>query len=207
MMTRNQITAFLGLSIAYWVALLLWRGAPVSRDMLLPFSAVVGAVSLSLLVFDKWIWHWPIFRGWLVKRPRLQGTWRAELVSDWINPETGQAIAPIQAYMVVRQTASSLSLRLLTQESRSETVSSGIESCSDGTFEITCAYRNKPKAEYRHRSEVHYGSMLLVAEGAAPTRLEGEYWTDRKTTGSIVLTDRKKGACMTFSEAQKLFEA
>jgi hypothetical protein len=162
-------------------------------------------VSLSLIVFDKWIWKWWIFRGWLVKRPSIQGTWRVHLISDWINPETGQSIALIQGFMVVRQTASALSLRLLTQESRSETVSSGVEVCSDGTFEITCAYRNKPKAEYRHRSEVHYGSMLLVAEGAAPARLEGDYWTDRKTTGSIVLTERKKGSCMTFDEATKLF--
>jgi hypothetical protein len=58
---------------------------------------------------------------------------------------------------------------------------------------------------YRYRSEVHYGAMLLNAENAAPRRMEGEYWTDRKTTGSIELTDRKGKTPSTFDEAQALF--
>ena len=107
--------------------------------------------------------------------------------------------------MVVKQTASSLSFRLITEESRSETVSAGIETCPDGTFEITCTYRNKPKAAYRHRSEVHYGSMLLIAEGQVPAALHGEYWTDRKTSGTVALTDRRSGACITYDEARQLF--
>ena len=74
MMTRNQISAILALSIFFWVALLLWRGVPITLEMLLPFSSVVGAVSLSLFVFDRWVWHWPIFRGWLVQRPMIHGT-------------------------------------------------------------------------------------------------------------------------------------
>ena len=205
-MTRLQITAFLALLIAYWVGLLLLRGVPVSAAMLLPFSGVVGAVSLSLLIFDKWIWHWPIFRGWLVKRPLLHGVWQTELVSDWVDPATGQGIAPIQSYMVVRQTYSSLSFRLLTNESRSETVSGGVEVCTDGTYEITCTYRNRPRAEFRDRSEVHYGSMLLVVEGAGPTRLEGEYWTDRKTRGTVILTNRRRGAPASFEEARAVLE-
>jgi hypothetical protein len=206
MMTRNQVSAFLALSLVFWVALLLWRDVPITLEMLLPFGSVVGAVSLSLLVFDQWAWHWPIFRGWLVKRPRIHGTWAVELKSDWIDPSTSHGIAPIHCYMVVRQTASSLSFRLITSESRSETVSAGIEVCRDSTFEISCAYRNKPRSEFRHRSEVHYGAMLLVADTASPARLEGEYWTDRKTTGTITLGPRKAGVCMTFEEAEALFE-
>lgn len=205
MMTRNQISVFLALSLAFWIALLLWRGVPVTLDMVLPFGTVVGAVSLSLLIFDQWAWHWPIFRGWLVKRPWLQGTWAAELKSDWNDPATGEGIAPIHCYMEVRQTASSLSFRLITPESRSETVSAGIEVCKDGTFEVTCAYRNKPRSAFRHRSEVHYGAMLLMADTARPARLEGDFWTDRKTSGTVVLNVRKSGLCMTFAEAEALF--
>jgi SMODS-associating 2TM, beta-strand rich effector domain len=201
MMTRMQVTAFLALSLTFWVAMLLFRGVPVTLDMLVPFGSVVGAVSATLLVFDKWIWHWPIFRGWLVRRPHIRGTWRTELRSSWVNPQTNEGIPPIVAFMVVRQTYSTLSLRLMTGESRSETISAAIEICTDGTFEINCAYRNKPKAEYRHRSEVHYGAMLLIADTAAPTRLEGDYWTDRKTTGGMTLTDRCDELFSTFEQA------
>jgi hypothetical protein len=47
--------------------------------------------------------------------------------------------------------------------------------------------------------------MLLNADGATPMRLEGEYWTDRNTLGSVILTDRTKGEPMTFDEASALF--
>lgn len=205
MMSRAQISAFLALSVSFWVALLAVSGMQISLEMLAPFGTVVGAVSLVMLIFDAWAWKLPIFRGWLIKRPYIHGTWKTELQSDWISPETGEGVPAIHCFLVVRQTASQLSLRLVTPESRSETVSAGIEACPDGTFEISCAYRNKPKSMYRHRSEVHYGAMLLGAESAAPTRMEGEYWTDRKTTGSLVLTDRKKKTPLTFDEAQALY--
>lgn len=205
MMTRPQITAFLALSAMFWIVVLAISGSPISWQMLAPFGMVVGAVSLVMLIFDAWAWQLPIFRGWLIKRPYIHGTWKTELQSDWINPETGGGLPVIHCFLVVRQTASKLSLRLVTPESSSETVSAGIEACSDGTFEISCAYRNKPKSIFRCRSEVHYGAMLLGAESAAPTRMEGEYWTDRKTTGSIVLTNRKGKTPLTFDEAQSLY--
>lgn len=206
MLTRNQISVFLALSVAFWVVLLRWRGVPVTKEMLLPFSGVVGAVSLVLLIFDRWAWHWILFRGWLVKKPYVHGTWRAELLSDWIDPATQRPIGLISGYMVIRQTFSTLTLRLLTKESRSESVSSGIEVCPDGTFEINSAYRNKPKAAYRHRSEVHYGALLLQADTAMPDTLEGEYWTDRKSLGSISLSDHKSKICGTYHEAERLFQ-
>lgn len=207
MMTRKQITVFLGLSVALWAGLLLWRGIPVTLPMLAPFSLVVGAVSLVLLAFDRWAWHWPVFRGWLVKRPYLHGTWRAEIVSDWVDPSTGTGVPPIQAFMVVRQTGSALSLRLLTPQSRSESVSAGVEVCTDGTFEINVGYRNRPGSPFRHRSEVHYGAMLLTAESATPNRLEGEYRTDRRTIGSVALTERLRAHPATFAEAEEAFAA
>jgi len=205
MLTRIQISAFLALSVAFWIALLAVRGVPLSWEMLVPFGTVVGAVSGVLLIFDLWAWRLPIFRGWLIKRPGLHGTWKTELQSDWINPETKQSIPPIPCYAVFRQTASKLSIRLITPESKSETVSAGIETCSDGTFEVSCAYRNKPKSMFRHRSEVHYGAMLLEVESATPTAIEGEYWTDRKTTGSLSLSNRRDGTPMTYREAEALY--
>lgn len=205
MMTRIQIVAFLGLSVAFWMILLAIRGMPLSWEMLLPFSAVVGAVSTTLLVFDAWAWKLPIFRGWLVKRPVIHGTWKAILQSDWINPQTNEGIGPIDGFVVVRQSASKLSIQLFTKESRSTSVSSAIDECYDGTFNINCTYCNHPKSEHRDRSEVHYGAMLLFVDNANPERVEGEYWTDRKTNGSIALIERSKQTCATFTEAQQIF--
>lgn len=206
MMTRTQISAFLGLSLILWIGLLALRHVPITWAMLAPFSSVVGLVSLALLIFDAWAWKLPLINGLLIKRPILHGTWKTQLQSDWIDPETGTGIPPIHCYVVIRQTASMLSIRLVTPESQSETVSAGIEPCNDGTFEVSCTYRNKPKSRYRYRSEVHYGAMLLSVESARPTVSAGEYWTDRKTTGSVTLSERKSKTVMTFEQAENLFD-
>ena len=207
MMTRIQISAFISLSLIYWVGMLFAQKAPLTWDLLLPFSSVVGAVSLTLLLFDTWAWkYWPI-NGFLIKRPVLHGTWKAELQSDWFDKATKKVVPVINCYLVVRQTASKLSIRLVTRESRSETVSAAIEDCGDGTFEIYCAYRNKPRAMYRHRSDVHFGAMLLMADCLRPPMLEGDYWTDRKTIGTLKLKDRIGNTCLNFEDAEKLFES
>ena len=51
------------------------------------------------------------------------------------------------------------------------------------------------------------GAMLLTPESSTPARLEGEYWTDRKTIGSVTLTDRRRGHPTTFTEAEGAFAA
>ncbi len=206
MLTRIQISAFLVLSVATWAISLWLQGISLTWEMLAPFSTVVGTVSLALLIFDTWAWKWFIFRGWLIKRPILCGTWKTTLQSDWVNPETGEVIGPIECFMIMRQTATKLDISLVTPESRSQTVSAGIEICRDGTFEISSTYRNKPRSMFRKRSEVHYGAVLLSAETATPKALSGEYWTDRKTTGNLNLVDRNPKTCLTFEEAVALFE-
>lgn len=205
MLNRTQISIFMGLSLFFWIVSLALYRVPMTWEMLAPFGMVVSALSLVLLIFEVWAWQLPLINGWIIQRPVLHGTWKTLLHSDWINPETNAGIPAIECFIVVRQTASKLSIRIVTRESRSETVSTGIERCMDGTFEVSCTYRNKPKSIYRHRSEVHYGAMLLAVEGLKPSSIEGEYWTDRKTTGSVVLSERKSQTAMTFEDAEVLF--
>jgi len=128
------------------------------------------------------------------------------LTSNWKAIENGQPIPPITGYLVVRQTYSSLSLRLLTAESSSELLGAQILKAEDGTFKIAGVYRNEPKLAVRHRSPIHYGGLVLVLEGNPPNALEGHYWTDRDTTGEIRATEKGKKVFQTFDAATKLFE-
>jgi hypothetical protein len=69
---------------------------------------VVTIFVLVSFVFAKWLWRLPIFRGWLIQFPDLQGTWEGTLQSSWVNPETGQGIPPLKVILVIRQTFSSV---------------------------------------------------------------------------------------------------
>lgn len=207
MLTRLHIASFIGLTIVVWLIVLWMQGQPViSIDFLRPFGLVVGAIVLITTVFSRWAWALPIFHGWYVKRPDIRGTWRVTLQSNWINPETNEGIAPITAYIAIRQTLVTLSLRLMTPESKSKLIAHSIELDDDNIYRIAGIYRNEPRVELQgERSEIHHGSLLLEIYGTPPEAMEGHYWTDRGTRGTMQVTDKKPDIYDNFEAADKAF--
>lgn len=164
----------------------------LSLDFVKPFSIVVGAITLFVAFFNKYLWSWKIFRGWYVRRPDLRGTWLVEIKSSWVNPATGKTIDPIFGYAVIRQSLTSLSLRLMTKESKSVLVAYSIDHQEDeDLFKLVGVYRNEPKIELQGvRSEIHHGAFALEIHGTPVYELQGHYWTDRGTKGSMQLTNK-----------------
>lgn len=193
MLTRLHISTFIALTIGVWLIALWAQGMPVlSLAFIKPFSIVVGSITVVVTIFNKYAWSWRIFRGWYVNRPDLRGSWRVELKSNWIDPHTNQSIPPIHGYASIRQTLTKLSLRLMTKESQSKLIAYSITQEEDGLFRLAAIYRNEPKIELQgQRSEIHHGSLLLELHGESCSLMEGHYWTDRGTKGSMRLTDKR----------------
>ncbi len=205
MLSRLHISSFIGLTIAVWLFALWIQGMPVlSADFLKPFGIVVGAIVIVVTVFNKYLWSLRIFRGWYVKRPDLRGTWKVELKSSWVNPETGKIIDPIYGYAVIRQSLTSLSFRLITKESRSVLVAHSIDQQEDeDLFKLVGVYRNEPKIELQGvRSEIHHGSFALEIHGSPVYELQGHYWTDRGTKGGMKLSGRVLKLYDTYEQAE-----
>ncbi|SJK83778.1 hypothetical protein [Halomonas elongata] len=206
MLTRLHISSFVGLTIGVWLLALWIQGMPVlSADFVKPFGVVVGLISLFITIFNKYMWSWRMFRGWYVKRPDLRGTWKVELQSSWVDPETGEQVGPIVGYALIRQSLTFLSLRLMTKESRSVLVAHSIEQQEDDDlFELVGVYRNEPQIELQGvRSEIHHGSFALEVHGTPPYELQGHYWTDRATRGSMKLKERVKKLYDTYEHAHR----
>lgn len=206
MLTRLHISTFIGLTIAVWLLALWIQGMPVlSADFVKPFGVVVGVITAVVALFNKYMWSWRVFRGWYVKRPDLRGTWKVELKSSWVNPETGEEIAPIYGYAVIRQSLTFLSFRLMTKESRSVLVAHSIEQQEDDDlFKLVGVYRNEPKIELQGvRSEIHHGSFALEVHGSPVYELDGHYWTDRATKGGMKISDRVKKLYDTYEQAER----
>jgi len=205
MLSRLHISSFIGLTIAVWLFALWIQGMPVlSADFLKPFGIVVGAIVIVVTVFNKYLWSLRIFRGWYVKRPDLRGTWKVELKSSWVNPETGTIIDPIYGYAVIRQSLTSLSFRLITKESRSVLVAHSIDQQEDeDLFKLVGVYRNEPKIELQGvRSEIHHGSFALEIHGTPVYELQGHYWTDRGTKGGMKLSGKVSKLYDTYEQAE-----
>ena len=87
-MTSNQIKVLIGLVVVIWAVTLLVQGHPVPLDYIKAFSYAVTGVSFALVLWNRWLWSWRIFRPWLTTRPDLRGTWKGHLVSNWVDPIT-----------------------------------------------------------------------------------------------------------------------
>lgn len=207
MLTRTHVSVLLGAALVVWAATLYVLGTKLTPDFLKPFFGTVAILTGLCFAFDRWLWHWNIFKRWLVKQPYIAGTWKVVLISNWVDPKTGQKIPPIICLMVIRQTYSMLSLRLFTKESSSASVAHKFMPQDDGIFRLFAGYQNTPRIELRGaRSEIHFGSLLLDIHGDPVTRLYGHYWTDRGTKGSLELTERTDTLFESYDAAQEHFQ-
>jgi hypothetical protein len=204
--TRLHISSFIALTIAVWLLAHWMQGMPVlSANFLKPFGIVVSVITGVVVIFNNYLWSFKLFQGWYVKRPDLRGTWRVELQSSWINPETNEVISQINGYAVIRQSLTSLSFRLMAKESRSVLVAHSIEQQEDeGLYKLVGVYRNEPTIELQGvRSEIHHGSFALDVHGNPVYELQGHYWTDRGTKGSMKLFGKVCKLYDTFEQAEK----
>jgi hypothetical protein len=191
MIEKLHFSTLLFIAAVVWGVVLLLNGVAVSISWLRPFGIVIAIVMFLLAAFDLYLWKLPILHPWFVNRPVVDGTWRAEIRSHWINPETDRTVDPIAGFMVVRQTFSRLSLRLITVESQSELLGAEMARSDDGSYRIVGVYRNEPRLGIRERSPIHYGGLALEIRGEPPVELIGHYWTDRQTQGEIALSDHR----------------
>lgn len=205
MITRLHIAVLLILALIVWALTLLVLGVPYSWEHAKPYGVTLAVLTALATTFERFMWTWWIFKGWLVKRPYIQGTWKARLLSDYIDPATGKVVDPIDGILVIRQTLTTLSVRLFTSQSSSYLVGHKIVALNDGIFELVGVYHNEPQVHLRGAtSEIHYGAMKLSINGDPPRELSGHYWTDRGTRGTMECKERKSRLASSFAEAQSL---
>ena len=148
-------------------------------------------------------WKIPIFQGWLVLVPNLNGTWEGKLKSSWIDPETKLAIEPITTIVTVKQTLIGMSCITRTGEMTSYSVAAGVErDKNEHVQKLIYTYRSEPKPGIAERSAMHHGTAILEFTKKPVWRLEGRFFTERSTTGELFLAYRNRDID-TFLEAHE----
>lgn len=161
-------------------------------DFMRPIPKVVTADLLLVGIFTKWLWRWKLLQGWLVPFPDLNGTWQGHIQTNWKDAE-GKTPGPIPTILTIKQTFGRMSCVMRTGEMESHSYLEGF--CIDKEAQVRrlCySYTSKPKTALRSRSTPHDGTMLLNVIGTPVHKLEGEYWTQRQTNGSVALTFREQ---------------
>ncbi len=176
------------LLVVIWVIVLIAYGTDlkIGLESIKKLPDVVTIYILLLLIFTYWAWRLPIFKGWLVTFPDLQGTWKGSLISTWIDPVTKKQTPPKNITLVIKQSFANISCVMYTDESDSYSNSAQInKDDQSGVFRLSYNYTNRPKANVRDRSAIHDGAAILKVIIDSEKKLVGEYWTSRKTTGDI----------------------
>lgn len=187
--------------IAAWAISLLCANVPVTIALLKPTTTAFTVMGIAVFAFNRWIWRMPFLYPRLVNIPDLEGTWKGEIISNWVDPNTAIKIPPIEAYLAIRQTYFTFHVRVITRESQSHLLAGKIYRNEDGSCEIAGIYRNTPRMTSREVSPIHNGGILLRVQGEARFTLEGDYWTDRDTKGEMRFTEKAKDVFHDFERA------
>lgn len=154
----------------------------VKFDIIDSMSYSITIVFIVCCLFSKIMWKWKVFQGWLVPFPNLNGAWSGCIESTFEN-----AKKKIQIDVSIKQTFFHVQVCLKTKESKSNSIVASFNIDKDRNIKQLCyTYRNEPKGKLLDRSPIHYGSVLLDIN-VSNEKMEGTYWTERKTSGEIYL--------------------
>jgi len=188
--------------VVIWILVLLASGVDlrINWDAVKKLPEVVTIYYCLQLLFTSWAWRLPFFRGWLVPFPDLQGTWVGTLQSTWPDPTTAQPRPPVPIILVIKQSFSSVGCVMYSQESTSFSSAAQIVGEEDGLpLRLSFNYSNRPKASVRDHSQMHDGAAILRVVKHPERVLDGQYWTDRKTTGDLQVLFKSKTLTDRFS--------
>lgn len=139
----------------------------------------IGFMLLVMTFFNKVAWKWKYINK-LVDMPVLAKQYTGSFVSNW--PSENKIY---DASLQITQTFLNVSIMFISGESRSYSILSAIDTISDSK-RIIYNYQNEPRAELTERSPIHKGTAELWIEDSG--KLVGNYYTSRKTGGSMTFT-------------------
>jgi hypothetical protein len=185
----------IAVAAALWLALALALDAPVDATWLKPAGAVMAVVVLLLLGFDRW--GWKLLPCSISRRPNVHGTWKAELHYRW--PD-GAPTQTKPCYLTIRQTYSTVMVDMHFDISDSRSCSAAVV-CVNGRYSLWWNYWSAANTFERDGNPPHRASAELVIALKPKVRLEGDYWTERRTRGRVVTAGRSRHLYDDFASA------
>lgn len=202
MIPRQVIWALTIVGAAVYVVFLLWEldGQELTTQTLLsPLPRVVAVVVFAWFLFERFVWRIPLLHPWLVPVPDLNGTWGGTLKSNFAGSH-----AQIEAFLVVRQTLTTLRASLFTSSSVSTIISGRIVPTPEGSQLLVSVYSASARLLEQPTNRAHRGAMVLSAHTSPARSLSGDYWTDRGTAGELEFKSHSPRQAQHFEDAKAL---
>lgn len=134
----------------------------------------IGVTGVIMAIFNKWAWRWTWLR-WTHNHPILAQKYRGTLISDFDQIKR-------EGFLTINQTFLSIDIQFKTAQSYSRSLTASFNQLN-GVQYLIYTYQNDPRGEILDQSPIHYGTAMLDVTNAF--ELEGNYFTGRKTRGSM----------------------
>ncbi|OIK14564.1 hypothetical protein BIV60_11395 [Bacillus sp. MUM 116] len=180
---RTLLLIALGVFVIIWA----FKGRNFDFSIIgVAFSAAGATMLIDQILFKLIIWKLApdFFYKWLTNIPYLGGCWEGHLHSSYVYPETGQQGDPIPAKMEITHDFDSIHIKMETDKSYSSSYVSDI-SIDEGKQKFLCYLYGNDADKDRDINPKHDGAVKLRIKHDGELRLEGHYWTGRKTTGKM----------------------
>lgn len=163
-------------------------------------KAIVSASSvviIGLVGFDSWAWrYWP-FRL-LVRRPILHGTWKIEQRTSY----EARQHETMEAYLVIDQTFTGFRrVRGRYDISNSHSLTADL-SVDRSQCTLSFIFRSEAGTMHRDGNPPSRGASVLQVARYPRLHLEGDYWMERGTKGSVKSVGYSRKLYGTFASAR-----
>ena len=207
-MKRRLSIVVIAVTAITWVVAAKIFGLPKTfGEAILPFFTAVSVTGIFLFFYDRVFWRLYVIRRWVAQLPDLQGVWKVTIKSVKFNDHSAQSSNAVVGYAQFDQTASSLNMRLYTEDSRSVTIAYSIKA-DHSQFRLVTVYVNRPRVKERARDgTIHNGTAIYEFRGYSPEKVVGEYWTEKPSWGEIELSDRRRDEIDSYDAGLKVYSS
>jgi hypothetical protein len=196
--TWTRVVVLLAAAISGALALL--QGGKIDSALLRAVIPASSAVILLLFVFDRWAWRWSCFDA-LIKRPKLHGTWKCELRTSY----EGRAGEVIESYLAIDQTYTRICVRMLFDRSQSISMSGDLVD-EGGRCVLYYVFRSEKSALEPDSNPPARGAADLKVSRKPILALEGDYWMERGTKGTLLTVGHNEALYESFGAARAIFD-
>ena len=200
---RLYIQTIVGVAALVYTILLWKSGITPEVRWLRGYSIAVLSAVVLWSAWDRWIWRVSLFQRMQFVPPKVSGTWKGVLRSHWTDPDTKDRPPQKDVYLVIRQTFSSISVALLTDESQSQ--SHSVLAKATKVNGLSYLYLNEPEMAANEGSHIHRGAAIFRLSDTPVAMLRGRYWTDRETRGELIFKERHSKLADDYEMAAALF--
>lgn len=148
-----------------------------SINVLKCLSTIATISECIVFIYCKWLWRVKTLNLWKIKD--LNGEWECILKYNY-NNENKEKITRI----TIKQDLFGIQVNMISNETNSWSIVASIERDHDREY-LVYAYKTETKPEYRELNRDQLGAVKLMIKDVR--NMEGEYWTNNKTVGTMFL--------------------